>query len=78
MTKNLFNHLKQHKPIIVNYGKGYFSDKDVREVAYFDDYLQKYCSETGVWGNALLRQIARGEVENTKIELGGENVDNLS
>lgn len=69
MTEKIFNHLKQHKPIIVNYGKGYFSNKDVKEEAYYDEKIQKYVSETGLWSNGLLRQIARGEVENTTIEL---------
>lgn len=69
MTK-IFNHLKEHKPIIVNYGKGYFTDNEIKEVAYYDNNIQKYRSETGIWGNQLLRGIARGEVENTKIEIG--------
>ena len=70
MMMKIFEHLKEHKPIIVNYGKGYFSNKDVREPAYWDDKIQKYRSETGIWSNNLLKEIARGEVENTTIELG--------
>ena len=69
MTEKIFNHLKEHKPIIVNYGKGYLSDKEVKEPAYFDDEIKKYRSETGIWGNKLLREIARGEVEKYSIEL---------
>lgn len=67
--KNLFKHLHEHKPIIINYGKGYFSDKDIKEKAYYDENIQRYVSETGVWSNNLIRQILRGDVENTKIEL---------
>ncbi len=69
MTEKIFNHLREHKPIIVNYGKGYFTDKDIKERAYYDEELQKYCSDTGIWSNNLLREIARGEVEDTTIEL---------
>lgn len=72
MMEKIFKHLSDHKPIIINYGKGYFSEKDIKEKAYYNETLQKYCSETGVWGNGLLRQILRGEVENTKIEIGEE------
>ena len=70
--EKIFNHLKEHKPIIVNYGKGYFTDKEIKEVAYYDEEIQKYRSETGIWSNQLLREIARGEVESTKIEMSEE------
>lgn len=69
MTEKIFNHLKEHKPIIVNFGKGYFTDEDVKEEAFYDETIQKYRSETGIWGNKLLREIARGEVEETTIEI---------
>lgn len=69
MTEKIFNHLKEHKPIIVNMGKSYFSNEDVKEEAYYDESIQKYRSETGIWGNKLLREIARGEVEGYSIEL---------
>lgn len=69
MTEKIFNHLKEHKPIIVNYGKGYFRDEDIKEEAYYDEEIQKYRSETGIWGNKLLKQILKGEVENTTIEI---------
>ena len=69
MTK-VSNHLNEHKPIIINYGKGYFTNKDIREEAYYDNEIQKYRSNTGIWSNQLLREIANGEVENTKIEIG--------
>ena len=68
--EKIFNHLKEHKPIIVNYGKGYFTDNEIKEVAYYDEKMQKYRSETGIWSNQFLREIAKGEVENTSIEIG--------
>lgn len=71
MMKDIIsNHMKEHKPIIVNYGKGYLSDEDVKEVAYYDEEIQKYRSDTGIWSNKLLREILNGEVENTTIEIG--------
>lgn len=70
MMEKIFEHLKEHKPIVVNMGKGYFTDKDIKEEAYFDETIQKYRSETGIWGNKILREIARGEVEGYKIEIG--------
>lgn len=69
MTEKIFNHLREHKPIVINYGKGYFSDEDVKEEAFYDETIQKYRSDTGIWSNNLLKEIARGEVEDTKIEL---------
>lgn len=69
MTEKIFNHLKEHKPIIVNYGKGYLTEENVKEEAYYDEEIQKYRSETGIWGNKLLKQILKGEVENTTIEI---------
>ena len=71
MMKDIIsNHMKEHKPIIVNYGKGYLSDEEVKEVAYYDEKIQKYRSDTGIWSNKLLREILNGEVENTIIEIG--------
>lgn len=69
--EKIFKHLHEHKPIIINYGKGYLSGEDIKEQAYYDENIQKYRSETGIWGNNLLRQIVRGEVEETRIELEG-------
>lgn len=68
-TEKIFNHLKEHKPIIVNYGKGYITGEDVKEESYYDKTLQKYVSPTGIWGNKVLREIARGEVKGYSIEL---------
>ena len=72
MTDIVFNHLKEHKPIVVNYGKGFLSDEDIKEKAYYDEEIKKYRSETGIWGNKLLREIVRGEVEGMSVEV--ENV----
>lgn len=68
MTDIVFNHLKEHKPITINYGKGMLSEKDIKEVAYYDEAIQKYRSEDGIWSNKLLREVAKGEVEGVKIE----------
>lgn len=70
MMMKVYNHLKEHKPIVINYGKGYLSNDDIKEIAYYDEEKQKYVSETGIWSNKLLKEIANDEVENIKIELG--------
>lgn len=69
MTKKIFKHLHEHKPIIVNYGEGYFSGEDIKEKSYYDEKIQKYRGELGIWSNKLLREIARGEVEGVTIEI---------
>lgn len=63
--------MENKKPIIINYGKGYFSDKVIKEKAEYDNSIGKYRDSTGVWDMKLLLEIARGEVKNTKIEIGG-------
>ena len=55
--------IKNKKSFIINYGDG------TKELAYWDEEKQLYGSETGYWGFELLYEIARGEVENTSIEL---------
>ena len=71
MMKDIIsNQLKEHKPIIINYGKGIITNEDVKEKAYYDEKEQKYVSETGIWSNKLLRQILNNEVEDVKIEVG--------
>lgn len=70
MNNMLFNHLKEHKPIIINYGKGIITDKEIKEVATYDETIQKYRSDTGIWSNKLLRQILNNEIKNIKIEIG--------
>lgn len=69
--ENLLQKLKEHKPIVVNYGKGQLSGEDIKEPAYYDEDIKKYVSETGIWDTNLLIEIARGEVEDTSIELEG-------
>lgn len=70
MTEKIFNHLREHKSIIVNYGKGIIKpDEDVKEEAIYDDEIKKYRSETGIWSNNLLKEIANGKVEGVSIEL---------
>ena len=64
--------VKEHKSFVVNYGKGFMSDDDVKEKAYWDDEIKAYRSKTGIWGFELLLEIARGEVENTTIEFLNE------
>ena len=63
--------MESKKPIIINYGKGYFSDKEIKEKAEYDYSIGKYRDSTGAWDMKLLLEIARGEVKNTKIEIGG-------
>lgn len=70
MKDIVFNRLKEHKPIIVNYGKGIISNEEIKEVAYYDDKIQKYRSETGIWSNKLLREILNNEIKNMKLEIG--------
>ena len=71
MTQNeLLQRLKEHKPIIINYGKGILTDEDVKDYATWDDEIQKYRDDTGIWSTELLLEIIKGNVENTKIEIG--------
>ena len=67
--EDLLKKLKEHKPIIVNYGKGYITDKEIKEKAIWDDDKKTYISDTGIWDIKLLIEIAKGEVKNTFIEL---------
>ncbi len=67
--EDLLKRLKEHLPIVVNYGKGYFSNKDIKEPAYWDDNYNAYTSDTGIWDTKLLIEIAQGLVEDTTIEL---------
>lgn len=61
--------VNKHESFIVNYGKGLFTDEDIKEEAYWDEDKQAYASETGYWNMKLLYEIARGEVENTSVEI---------
>lgn len=66
----MLQRLKEHKPIIINYGKGILTDEDVKDYATWDDEIQKYRDDTGIWSTELLLEIIKGNVENTKIEIG--------
>lgn len=78
--EDLLKKLKEHQPIIVNYGKPIivnhdgrkFEDVDIKETAIWDDKQNAYISETGIWDTRLLIEIARGEVKDTSIEKVGE------
>ena len=61
--------LKEHKPIIVNYGKGFISDKDIKELATYDYTLNTYISDTGVWSKTLINEILNDKVEGVSLEL---------
>ena len=61
--------IKNKKSIIVNYGKGYSTSKNILEPAYWNEEKGTFISETGVWSLKLLYEIARGEVDDTTIEL---------
>lgn len=67
--ENVLKALKEHKPIIVNYGKGYLSNKDIKELATYDDTLNTYTSSTGVWSKTLLNEILNDKVEDVSLEL---------
>lgn len=58
--------IKDKKSFIVNYGD------NIKELTYWDNEKKLYKSETGYWSFELLYQIARGEVENTIIELNNK------
>lgn len=60
--------IKNKKSFIVNYGEGILSKEDIKETAYYDESIQKYRSDSGIWDYKLLYEIAKGEVENTSIE----------
>ena len=68
--ENLLKKLREHQPIIVNYGKSEFEDRDIKEPAICDEKRNAYVSETGIWDTKLLIEIARGEVKNTTLEIG--------
>ena len=72
-TKNSLEELKvaieQHKPLLVNYGKGYFTDKDILDHATWDESIGKYRDDTGIWDTKLLLEIAQGKVDDTTLEL---------
>ena len=62
--------INNKEPITINYGKGFLSDKDIKDYATWDDEIKAYRDETGIWDTKLLIEIAKGNVEGTKIEIG--------
>ena len=71
--ENLLDRLKEairnHEPLVVNFGKGNFTDNDIKEIIYWSNAKNTYIGEIGQWSTKLLLEIAKGEVENTTIEL---------
>lgn len=72
-TKNSLEELKvaieEHKPIVVNYGKGTLSDREIKDYAEWDEEIGKYRDSTGIWDTKLLLEIAQGKVEDKTLEL---------
>lgn len=67
--KTLKDMINNHETFIVNYGKGYLGNYDIKEKATWDDELKAYTSDTGIWSLKLLYEIANGEVEDASIEV---------
>lgn len=61
--------IKNREPIVVNYGKGYITQEEIKEVTFWNSEKNRYISETGQWSTDLLQDIAKGEVPNVSIEL---------
>ena len=61
--ENSLKKLKEHQPIIVDYGKGLLSNDHVLEKAIWNNEKNAYISETGIWNIKLLIEIATGKVE---------------
>ena len=66
---NLEEAIRNHEPIIVNYGKGKITKNEIKEITFYNNDKDKYISETGEWDTNLLIDIARGKVEDISIEL---------
>ena len=61
--------INNREPIIINYGKGYITQEEIKEVTFWNSEKNRYISETGQWSIDLLKDIANGEVPNVSIEL---------
>lgn len=68
LTKYL-ERINNREPLIINYGKGILSDKDIKDYATWDYKENCYRDETGKWSTELLIEIAKGEVEGTRLEI---------
>lgn len=62
--------INKKEPITINYGKGFLSDDDIKDYAKWDDEIKAYRDETGIWDTKLLIEIAKGNVEGMKLEIG--------
>lgn len=68
-SKKIKEAIDNHEPIVVNYGKGYITQEEIKEVTFWNSEKNRYISETGQWSTELLHDIARGNVPNVSIEL---------
>ena len=66
--EDLLKRLKEHQPIIVVY-KG---EKEFKDYAIWDEEIQKYRDDMGIWDTKLLIEIAKNEVKNTELEIPNE------
>lgn len=65
--KQLKMALTDHKNIVVDFGNG------LSEELYYDEEIGEYRGKKiGIWALNLLLEIARGEVENTLLEVAHE------
>lgn len=65
--KQLKMALTEHKNMVVDFGNG------LSEELYYDEEINEYRGkEIGIWALNLLLEIARGEVENTLLEVAHE------
>lgn len=62
--------INNKEPITINYGKGFLSDNDIKDYAIWDDEIKAYRDGTGIWDTKLLIEIAKGNVEGMKLEIG--------
>ena len=68
--EDLLKKLKNHSPLVINFGKGYFTEEDIKEKIYWNNEKKEYVGESSiVWKLNILLEIARGEVENTTFEV---------
>lgn len=67
--EDLLKKLKEHQSIVVNYGKGFIFDSDIKEKAIWDEGINAYRSNTGIWSTKLLLEIAQGKIDGMKLEL---------
>lgn len=62
--------INNKEPITINYGKGFLSDDDIKDYATWDNEINAYRDDTGIWDTKLLIEIAKGNVEGMKLEIG--------